>query len=72
MATHSSILALRIPWTEEPSGLQSIGCKEWARLRNLHSTRPLLELLCSLSGQIGMNYYVTSIVLGPGNTVVDK
>ena len=25
MATHSSILAGRIPWTEEPSGLQSIG-----------------------------------------------
>ena len=25
MATHSSILAWRIPWTEEPSGLQFIG-----------------------------------------------
>ena len=25
MATHSSILAWRIPWTEEPGGLQSIG-----------------------------------------------
>ena len=25
MATHSSILAGRIPWTEEPGGLQSIG-----------------------------------------------
>ena len=25
MATHSSNLAWRIPWTEEPSGLQSIG-----------------------------------------------
>ena len=24
MATHSSILAWRIPWTEEPSGLQSM------------------------------------------------
>ena len=28
MATHSSILAWRIPWTEEPGGLQSVGCKE--------------------------------------------
>ena len=27
MATHSSILAWRIPWTEEPGGLQSIGSK---------------------------------------------
>ena len=28
MATHFSILAWRIPWTEEPGGLQSVGCKE--------------------------------------------
>ena len=27
-AMHSSILAWRIPWTEEASGPQSIGCKE--------------------------------------------
>ena len=28
MATHSSILAWRIPWTEEPGGLQSLASKE--------------------------------------------
>ena len=28
MATHSSILAWGIPWTEEPGGLQSIGSKK--------------------------------------------
>ena len=28
MATHSSILACRIPWTDEPGRLQSIGSKE--------------------------------------------
>ena len=28
MATHSSILAWRIPWTEEPGGLQSMGSRE--------------------------------------------
>ena len=28
MATHSSILAWRIPWTEEPSRLQSMGLQE--------------------------------------------
>ena len=28
VATHSSILAWRIPWTEEPGGLQSIGLKK--------------------------------------------
>ena len=26
--THSSVLAWRIPWTEDPGGLQSMGCKE--------------------------------------------
>ena len=31
MATHSSILAWRTPWTEEPGGLQSIG---WQRVRH--------------------------------------
>ena len=25
MATHSSVLAWRVPWTEEPGGLQSMG-----------------------------------------------
>ena len=25
MATHSSILAWRIPWTEEPGGVQAMG-----------------------------------------------
>ena len=28
MATHYSILAWRIPWTEEPGGLQSMGSQE--------------------------------------------
>ena len=33
MATHSSILARRIPWTEESGGLQSKGLqKSWTRL----------------------------------------
>ena len=36
METHSSILAWRIPWTEEPAGLQSIGLQrvrhEWSDL----------------------------------------
>ena len=27
MATYSSILAWRVPWTEEPGGLQSMGSK---------------------------------------------
>ena len=29
MAVHSSILAWRIPWTEEPGRLQSMGSQSW-------------------------------------------
>ena len=32
MATHSSMLAWEIPWTEEPGGLQSMGSQSWIRL----------------------------------------
>ena len=32
MATHSSILAWRVPWTEEPGGLQSTGSQSRTRL----------------------------------------
>ena len=31
MATHSSILAWRVPWTEEPAGLQSLGLQSQTR-----------------------------------------
>ena len=35
MATHCSILAGKIPWAEEPVGLQSMGSqKSWIRLSN--------------------------------------
>ena len=30
-ATHSSILAWEIPWTEEPGGLQSMGSQSWTQ-----------------------------------------
>ena len=35
MATHSSVLAWRIPWTEEPSGLQSMGSQTLTQLKQL-------------------------------------
>ena len=35
MATYSSILAWRIPWTEEPGGLQSMG---WQRVGQIEVT----------------------------------
>ena len=45
MATHSSILAWRIPWTEEPVGLQSMGSQSRTRLSDFTSLRPSGELL---------------------------
>ena len=35
MATPSSILPWRIPWTEEAGRLQSIGSQSWPRLKQL-------------------------------------
>ena len=36
MANHSSILAWKIAWTEEPGGLQSWGCKESDTTERIH------------------------------------
>ena len=40
-ATHSSILAWRIPWAEDPGGLESIGSQriedEWSNLARIHT-----------------------------------
>ena len=45
MATHSSILAGKIPWTEEPGGLQSTGSQR---------VRYNLELVCSNINQLNL------------------
>ena len=44
MATHSSTLAWRIPWTEEPGGLQSLGLWSWTQL-----SKHLLKRPCQFS-----------------------
>ena len=38
MATHSSVLAWRIPWTEEPGGLQSVGSQSRTQLSDFTFT----------------------------------
>ena len=43
MATHSSILAWRVPWTEEPGGLQSVVTQSWTQMKQL-SMRTTLNL----------------------------
>ena len=40
MATHSSILAWRIPWTEKPGGLQSMGLQELDTTERLSTQVP--------------------------------
>ena len=43
MATHSSILAWRIPWTEKPGGLESMGLwrvgHNWSNLAHTHAEK---------------------------------
>ena len=45
MTTHLSILAWRIPWTEEPGGLQSMGQKELDMTERLSTAQPPLSKL---------------------------
>ena len=47
IATHSSILAWRIPWTEEPGGLQSIGSHRVGHDRSNLACMPAQRLALS-------------------------
>ena len=57
MATHSSILAWRIPWTEEPGKLQSMGSQrvghDWATSLSFHLWEPGPDLPAGLGGSPG-------------------
>ena len=48
MVTHSSTLAWRTPWTEEPGGLQSTGLKESDTTARLHFTFTLRFVIALL------------------------
>ena len=43
MATHSSVLDWRIPWTEEPGGLQSTGLQSRTSLKRLSTHTQLIN-----------------------------
>ena len=48
MATYFSILAWRIPWTEEPGGLRSMGLQSQMRL-SISKTQAIQEGICRIS-----------------------
>ena len=52
MATHSSILAWRIPWIEEPGGLESMGSQELGMTQQLNHHQPWM-LIGPLGGHPG-------------------
>ena len=57
MATHSSILAWRIPWTEEPGGLQSMGSQ-----RAGHDSVTNTKSLIMLREHRGIGYFRVFLV----------
>ena len=69
MATHSSILAWRIPWTEEPDGLQSMGSQrvgpDWATNTHTHTHTAALQCCvsfrCTMKWISNMHTYMPSL-----------
>ena len=57
MTTHSSILAWRIPWAEEPGGLHPMGLQSWKQWSSRACTHPARGM--------GMKWDVTREVLVP-------
>ena len=49
MATHSSILAWEIPWTEEPGGLQSMASQSPNLATDMHARTHFIDYLKPLS-----------------------
>ena len=73
MATHSSILAQRIPWTEEPGGLQFMGSQSigdnWGTNTNLVLWHRMLFCLLHLSisnrGMLHLSTIIVDLCISP-------
>ena len=62
MATHFSILAWRISWTEEPAGYSPWGCKVSDTTEQLTYTRPFqVQYLDSMLGELKPVFYSRNI-----------
>ena len=64
METQSSILAWRMPWTEEPGGLQSIGSQSWTRLKwlSMHTQRSSVTLSGHRITDVEMSFKPVSLL----------
>ena len=70
MAAHSSVLAWRVPWTEEPGGLQSIGSQRVRQVKqdlsNYKSDKteateqPHSQSIQTVGCKIGLRMYYTT------------
>ena len=63
MATHSSTLAWKIPWTEEPGRLQSMGSQKLDMTERLHFTSLHFT---SLQGTLGKKSLIIFFIHGAG------
>ena len=52
MATHSSTLAWKIPWTKEPGRLQSMGSQSWTRLSDFNVKMSMSKRKYSLASHV--------------------
>ena len=74
MATHSSIVAWRIPWTEKPGGLQSMELQRVGHESSFMSEHAPMQTLTYpirlwQNGTISMNSYsISYIKQGKGNS----
>ena len=70
MATHSSILAWRIPWTEEPGGLQSMGSHrvrhDWSDLAYMHTPTHACTQACPPWEGAWADLWGREELIGPG------
>ena len=72
MITHSSTLAWKIPWTEEPGGLQSMGHKELYMIEHAYMQQVVIQLFCFIQKfpkiiiflMKGLKNHITFIPLG--------
>ena len=86
MAIHSSILAWRIPWTEDPGGLQSMGSQRvgynwsdlaWAQASDFCDNLDLCEGLCNYESGLKftpklpfLHYFSQQILLYPSELAI--